>query len=247
MCLGLLLVQLTGCALVERPELTEFGDTHPSPDDRVILVQAQDILDARSDTHTVQISLLVRKQFGISSAVPLPQKGYYLTANHATLSADGQPEDLWLISFNPEGIGRGRARVVARMPRADLALLQSRVVAEQHLEWSPVGEDVRPGESIYHLGFRTGNRTNIGRMKSRLRADRPGDPFDAFTFSAKTKTGDSGGPVLDDQGRLLGVITEWRLNYLYVRDSLTGGKAVRPNVPELNRLIAQDQAEQAAL
>jgi hypothetical protein len=99
-------------------------------------------------------------------------------------------------------------------------------------------------------GFLTGVRSEIGgsvgRIKHLFAPDAPGSTASDFHYSASVRRGDSGGPVVDQHGYLIGINSQWTLNASFLRDGWRGGKGVRPNVELLESIMAEDRRHRVA-
>jgi S1-C subfamily serine protease len=112
---------------------------------------------------------------------------------------------------------RVRANVVGSDPSTDLALLRVRPGEARRLEALPLGDsrDVRPGDAAVVIGNPLGlARTITAGVVSAVdrRIDAPdGFPIrDAIQTDAAVNPGNSGGPLLDAEGRVIGVISQGR-------------------------------------
>jgi putative serine protease PepD len=112
---------------------------------------------------------------------------------------------------------RVRARVVGSDPSTDLALLRVRPRQARRVEALPLGDsgDVRPGDAAVVIGNPLGlARTLTAGVVSATdrRIDAPdGFPIrDAIQTDAAVNPGNSGGPLLDARGRVIGVISQGR-------------------------------------
>ncbi len=103
------------------------------------------------------------------------------------------------------------ARVVGADPFVDLALLEAvdRLPGTDHLD--PLTFDVEPaaGDSCLLLGSAYGHELSatVGRVGGSIEIEPGGVPTRAHRIEAPIYPGDSGAPVLDSSGRLLGIIT----------------------------------------
>ena len=112
---------------------------------------------------------------------------------------------------------RVRATVVGSDPSTDLALLRVRPRQARSVEALPLGDsgEVRPGDAAVVIGNPLGlARTLTAGVVSATdrRIDAPdGFPIrDAIQTDAAVNPGNSGGPVLDARGRVIGVISQGR-------------------------------------
>jgi hypothetical protein len=120
---------------------------------------------------------------------------------------------------------RGRAvhgKVLSRDPDRDLALIEVASVPAECVALKLAGESMRPGDRVHTVGnpgasealwvYTAGMvRTEVFRGKLKLtrpdKPDLPLPPLDAYVFETQSpiNPGDSGGPVVNDQGELVGV------------------------------------------
>jgi putative serine protease PepD len=112
---------------------------------------------------------------------------------------------------------RVRARVIGSDPSTDLAAVRVRPAQAARLEALPLGEsrDVQPGDAAVVIGNPLGlARTITAGVVSAVdrRIDAPdGFPIrDAIQTDAAVNPGNSGGPLLDAEGRVIGVISQGR-------------------------------------
>jgi S1-C subfamily serine protease len=112
---------------------------------------------------------------------------------------------------------RTRAKVLGSDPSTDLALLRLRPAQARRVEALPLGDsrDVRPGDAAVVIGNPLGlARTITAGVVSAIdrRIDAPdGFPIrDAIQTDAAVNPGNSGGPLLDARGRVIGVISQGR-------------------------------------
>jgi S1-C subfamily serine protease len=112
---------------------------------------------------------------------------------------------------------RVRANVVGSDPSTDLAVLRLRPGQARRVEALPLGDsrDVRPGDAAVVIGNPLGlARTITAGVVSATdrRIDAPdGFPIrNAIQTDAAVNPGNSGGPLLDTQGQVIGVISQGR-------------------------------------
>ncbi|MDT7782949.1 MAG: hypothetical protein QOF58_1368, partial [Pseudonocardiales bacterium] len=112
-------------------------------------------------------------------------------------------------------VGRGQfdATVVSYDPRTDIAVL-----AVPDLEATPLqfrSDEVQPGEGGIVLGYPLDGpyKASPARIRERIPLLRGPDIYDAqtvtrdvYTVRAEVRSGNSGGPLVDTQGRVMGVV-----------------------------------------
>ena len=119
-----------------------------------------------------------------------------LTCNHLFSEGVGR-----ITVFVPGGRAFG-ANLLRRDPAADLAAIEispSGIEVVEHVASNP-----RPGETLVACGFGHGAfRARRGTVLHYLGGE-GGTP--TFALSGAARTGDSGGPILDERGRIVGVL-----------------------------------------
>ena len=175
-----------------------------------------------------------------SSAAPITTDGYILTVDHALIP---DPEaTTWVV---PYGNGRVRnpspARVVWTSSSSDLALLKTDLTFSSPFSFSTVRQPVVAGTPVIHGGFVSGPNQAIGRIDKSFTPDGVGNRVTRFLHTVPATHGDSGGPVTDFSGKLLGVNSMVKqispLKTRFFVETL----AVRPNVRALNKIIDADR------
>ena len=103
-----------------------------------------------------------------------------------------------------------KLKLIAHNEQDDLALYQDQGRSEEHSFASfRAGRGIRPGEDIVVLGFPLSSRlssslkTTTGIVSSLLG---PEDDRSLFQITASVNPGNSGGPVLDNTGQVVGVV-----------------------------------------
>lgn len=128
--------------------------------------------------------------------------GIVITNNHVI---DGAAEVKVKLSDGAERM----ARVLGRDPKTDLAVLR----IEGGGRFQPVGwgdsDAVRVGESVFAVGspFGLGNSVTAGIVSARGREIGAGPYDDFLQVDAAINSGNSGGPLFDARGRVVGVNT----------------------------------------
>lgn len=194
-----------------------------------------------------------RRTFFAGSAVPLTDDGYFLTASHCL--EDDVPG---IVAISKDGELRAApSRVVwvgrEREGDPDLALLHAPLAPLATLPLAglpgpPKGSPVLTAGFGSHgfpdmrAGVSGGEILHLGPVRARPN----GALWREISHSAPTAQGDSGGPVIDERGRLRGITTElrgWRV-FLKRTDDVWfyRGIAMCPDAVWIQSLIDKDRA-----
>ncbi len=143
-----------------------------------------------------------RKAYSLGSGFVINPEGYIVTNNHVIAEA----EEI-TVTFNDET--ELPATIIGRDPKTDLALLK--VESDKALPHVRFGDsdDVRVGDWIIAIGnpFGLGGSVTAGIISARARDINAG-PFDDFLQTdAAINTGNSGGPMFNLKGEVIGVNT----------------------------------------
>jgi serine protease Do len=196
------------------PSVVQIYTTAYGPDDRGVL--------------TASGSLATRHTGG--SGVILDPDGYIVTNAHVV---KGARRVQVLISTAPDSTRRsileprGRlvgAQVIRADEETDLAVLK---VQETGLPFLRLGDsdDLEPGQLVLAFGNPLGLKTSVslGAVSAKARQLRPEHPMIYIQTDAAINPGNSGGPLVDTQGRVVGINT-----FIFSRSGgshITSGKA----------------------
>jgi hypothetical protein len=175
------------------------------------------------------------------SAAPVTADGYFLTADHVLARLDSG----WN-AFVIYGLGRNlvtaKARVVWRSSSADLALLHVPFPTPYFYHWTPPQRWLPEGTWVIHGGIATGHKSPAGKLATSLGPERWLTPARRFKLDFPLKPGDSGGPVVDAHGGLVGINSA--VEFLVPMDTafFVDSEGSRPNVRKLGELIHRDRA-----
>lgn len=195
------------------------------------------------------------RKFGFGTATAISPHGYYLTAAHCV---ESRPVQLVILDAN--GFRQLRARVVwrghtNRLDLPDIALLH--VANHQSPSYFPLiaPYKLKTGTPILTAGFggitygNTGISHSAGQIRtinSKLKSSYR-TRWIEFQHDAPLLQGDSGGPVIDAQGNLLGITSfiEFTLHQILYRPWLHSytSTAICPDPAWMNELIQADQAK----
>ena len=188
------------------------------------------------------------------SAAPISADGYFLTAAHCV----SRDKPLKVLAWTREKKLEARpARVVwlGSQDKADIALLKADI---RPVFWLPLARHpaLSAGEPILMAGYggvhlaqkSSGGRRVAGGVILKAEAaqsEARGAKWRAFDHTGPMLRGDSGGPVIDAKGRLLGVNSSVYYEYYEtwfgpwrVKSSAS---AISPDADWISRLIERDQ------
>lgn len=193
---------------------------------------------------------------GSSSAAAISADGYFLTAAHC-VSRD-RPVKVLAWTKSKKLVARpARVVWVGDKEKADVALLKADL---KPLYWLPLADDatLSPDEPVLLAGY--GNvfsdqRSSDGRrvaggvilQAEAAQSDDSGAKWRAFHHTGPLLRGDSGGPVIDARGKLLGVNSSvyklyyetWGISWGWL--GWSGTTAISPDAAWIQRLIERDR------
>lgn len=181
----------------------------------------------------------------LGTAVPLTRDGYYLTAAHCVREGASPPaRDVILVVTDGRDVRHAPARVAWISEHGDLALLRSSAAPFDVLPWHEGG--LEPGLRVAAAGFplvlsatdRPATGAYTGPSAGRLLGAGKAAPDHAeLHHDAPLNSGDSGGPLLTLDGRLIGVNTRIAGGFLTRGPSI----ALRPDPAALAARIEADR------
>lgn len=143
-----------------------------------------------------------------SKGVSSTGTGFYVTRAGHLLTNEHVVDDCRKVTLQAPGKRRHDAWVVVRDKINDLALLKTDAKTD-HVAVLRSGKSVRPGNEIVSFGFplsgylsSRGNLT-VGRISALAGL---GDDARLFQITAPVQKGNSGGPILDLSGNVVGVV-----------------------------------------
>jgi S1-C subfamily serine protease len=174
------------------------------------------------------------------SAAPITGDGYFLTADHVLARMAGR--NVFLIYGQGGRLAPAQARVVWRDQGSDLALLHIPARTPYFYQWSPPQQWLPIGTRVIHGGISTGFKSGDGKLGTALA------PQGSFTGNRKFKMdiplqpGDSGGPVVDAYGRLVGINSAVEFLVPMETAFFIDSEGNRPNTGMIEALIQNDRA-----
>jgi S1-C subfamily serine protease len=187
----------------------------------------------------------------LGSAVPVDQRGYFLTAAHCVGA-----ESVQIAYINASAMCVEEARIIWRGDTGehpvDLALVRIASPLDCVFSWAvdfAVEDEVLgAGPSSTDLPGETPAKFEVdcfaGKIVKLSSAEGALNPYVRISHSAPIHAGDSGGPLINRHGELLGINARgWLWNGRYVQlPFVARGYAFRPIVGALQRIIDDDAA-----
>ena len=174
------------------------------------------------------------------SAAPISADGYFLTADHVLAKAEGRR--VFVIFGRGGRLHSARARIVWRSEESDLALLHVDEATPYFYRWTDPGQWLPAGTAVIHGGIATGFRSPVGRLNSGLRPDGPWQGARKFRMDIPLKPGDSGGPVVDARGALVGINSAVEFLVPMETAFFVESEGHRPGIARLERIMREDRA-----
>ncbi len=174
------------------------------------------------------------------SATPIAADGYFLTANHVLNHWVGR--HVFVMYGGTSQWLPIKARVVWQSASADLALLHIPEKTPHYYRWTRPDLWLPEGTAVIHGGIATGRQATPGKLSTSLA------PQNRFTGSRKVKIniplqpGDSGGPVTDAYGALIGINSSVEFLVPMETAFFVDSEASRPNTRMIDALLRKDRA-----
>lgn len=238
--------------LAQSCEVSPMPDTvAPSRATRQLVVErvsAIVVTDHKSLDHWVNRNFSTSQAPGDAdggSAAPLSADGYFITADHVLARMAGR--NVFLIYGQGGRLRPARARVVWRSESSDLALLHIPAKTPYFYQWTPAEKWLPVGTRVIHGGIATGFKSGDGKLGTALA------PESAFTRNRKFKIdiplqpGDSGGPIVDAYGQLVGINSAVEFLVPMETPFFIDSEGNRPNTRMIDALIQTDRARNSGL
>ena len=174
------------------------------------------------------------------SAAPITSDGYFLTADHVLSRMAGR--NVFIIYGQGGRLAPAKARVVWRSESADLALLHIPVKTPYFYQWTPPDRWLPAGNSVIHGGISTGFKSGDGRLATGLAPEGGLTRSRRFKMDIPLQPGDSGGPVVDAYGRLVGINSAVEFLVPMETAFFVESEGNRPNTRQIAALIESDRA-----
>jgi len=232
---------LQACAVAPEPD-----PTVPGPAVRRLVLQRVSAVIVTEDKNLDQ---WVKRGFPMSktpgdadggSATAISEDGYFLTADHVLARMEGR--HVYVIHGVNGRLTPYRARVIWRSEPADLALLHIPVSTPFHYRFTASKKWVPVGTPVIHGGIATGFTSGWGRLGTSLGPETPLTGARKFKLDIPLQPGDSGGPVVDAHGALVGINSAVEFLVPMETAFFVDSEATRPNISDLQRIMHSDRA-----
>lgn len=245
---------------VKRSQLSEVRMAPPLGEERPLLALLCKDDPARPQVSEISTGAIEQADEGgeVAGTAWLGPKGYLITANHVV-------EGTTKLTLMQEGKDVGTAEVVLADPANDVAVLKAHLNNGPHAAIGLYPQLAPLGERIFTLSFPSPDALGvslkmtsgeISALAGRDAVSQRIDDLRFMQFSAPIQSGSSGGPVMTDDGRAVGIVisrvertdateTAQNVNYAlkinYVRillEELPDIGGYRPPRPEPTRAAA---------
>jgi S1-C subfamily serine protease len=229
------------CAVVPPPD-----PKVPGPAARRIVAQR---VSAVVVTDRSSLSGWVNRGFSVSaapgdadggSATPISPDGYFLTADHVLARMDGR--NVFLLHGRDGRLVPVKARVVWRSAPSDLALLHIPGKTPNYYQWSPPDRWLPAGSHVIHGGIATGFKSEPGKLGTNIPPEGGFTGTRSFKIDIPLQPGDSGGPVVDAYGNLVGINSAVEFLVPMETAFFVDSEGNRPNTRMIESLIQNDRA-----
>ena len=174
------------------------------------------------------------------SATPISHDGYFLTADHVLSRMDGRHVHVIYGGGGP--LTPHRARVVWRSEKSDLALLHVDSPTPLYYRFTPPDRWLPAGTPVMHGGIATGFDSDPGQLGTSLRPESPLTRTRKFKIDIPLQPGDSGGPVVDARGDLIGINSAVEFLVPMETAFFVDSEACRPSLRMIQSLMDEDRA-----
>jgi S1-C subfamily serine protease len=177
------------------------------------------------------------------SATPIAADGYFLTADHVLARMNGR--HVYVIYGGGGPLKPHRARVVWRSEGADIALLHVPIATPQHYQFTNPSRWLPIGTPVMHGGIATGFKSAPGKLGTALPPEGTVTRTRKFKIDIPLQPGDSGGPVVDAHGSLVGINSAVEFLVPMETAFFVDSEASRPNTRTIASFIENDRAARA--
>lgn len=189
---------------------------------------AQEAVIAKVKPAVVQVEVTAQNKSGIGSGIIIDQRGYIVTNKHVVSGAQRigvmLSDETWL-----------SAQLVGTDPTDDLAILQ--VTTQRPLTVATLGDSskLQVGQNVLAIGNPLGMTQSVAHgiisaLGRNVSAEQGGATMaNAIQVDAAVNAGDSGGALIDLQGKVIGIITLQAVNTKYKTPADGMGFAIPSN------------------
>lgn len=174
------------------------------------------------------------------SAAPISPDGYFLTADHVLSHMAGR--NVFLIYGQGGRLAPAKARVVWRSESSDIAILHIPVKTPYYYQWSTPDKWLPAGTGLMHGGISTGFKSGDGKLGTDLSPEGTFTGNRRFKIDIPLQPGDSGGPVVDSYGRLIGINSAVEFLVPMETAFFIDSEGNRPNTRTIESVIQRDRA-----
>lgn len=174
------------------------------------------------------------------SAAPISPDGYFLTADHVL--AQLARRNIFVLYSQSGSFVPMKARVIWRSSSADLALLHIPAKTPFFYQWTSPQQSLPVGTLVIHGGISTGAKSGEGKLVTQIAADGFLSGARNFKMDLPLQPGDSGGPVVDAYGRLVGINSAVEFLVPLETAFFLNSEGNRPNISMIYALIEKDRA-----
>lgn len=199
-------------------------------------------------TREQELSGWISKKFAIEnapkdadggSAAPITEDGYFLTADHVLM--EFPEKNVFIIYANGGRVLSAQARVVWRSSKDDLAILHIPRKTPYFYQWSAPDRKISRGLPVIHGGMATGPKSAPGNLRTAIAPQSFLTQSRTFKMNIPLEPGDSGGPVVDAYGRLIGINSAVEFLVPMETAIFIDSEGVRPNTREIHEIIRKDR------
>ena len=208
-----------------------------------VLVTRRTSIQGWSDGHFPK--MYQREDVDGGSAAPITDDGYFLTADHV-LERLKSGRHAFVIYHLDDTLVTAKARIVWRSASADLALLHASLKTPYFYQWTPPQDWLPVGTPVIHGGIATGLKPGSGKLATALSPEYHFTGARKFEIDIPLQPGDSGGPVVDAHGDLVGINSA--VEFLVPMDTafFVDSEGIRPNTRMIADLIKRDRARKSS-
>ncbi len=169
------------------------------------------------------------------SCAPVTSDGYFLTASHVLAHADSYV--LYATSSNRKTfIDYAPLRVAYRNDAADFAIVKAKIATPRYLRYRR--EPLTPSSTLFAGGWMHEKGGGLFLENQEI-SGVTSEHFKKVVTTLPMIKGDSGSPLIDQHGRLCGVLSTMRLGVVVKMKPKS--TAVMMDADEIDRLIRQDR------